>query len=198
MKGNGYAYIELFAETQGLRHDGWNTAPPQKTKQTKVNYWRIKKPDENRRIERGYVMTRSEWSEEELATIKKMWADGKTALEISKKLDGKSRSSVLAKARRLNLASRAGKTTQAKPKSAGQNVTATVTPKKRKKHKPTLERERISKTAFGEKCDLFSLKSNKCCWPIGNPQDKENFGFCAAKKQSGKPYCEEHSSIAYQ
>ena len=137
------------------------------------------------------------WSDEELSTIKTMWADGKTALEISKKLNGKSRSSVLAKARRLNLASRAGKTTQAKPKSAGQTVTATVTPKKRKKHKPTLEREKISKTAYGDKCQLTELGSGQCCWPIGDPADKENFGFCAADKQSGKPYCEKHASISY-
>lgn len=41
-------------------------------------------------------MTRSEWSDEELSTIKKMWADGRTALEISKKLDGKSRKASLA------------------------------------------------------------------------------------------------------
>lgn len=143
-------------------------------------------------------MSRGTWSESDLKTIKTMWEEGKTALEISKKLEGKTRSSVLAKARRLNLASRADKTTDPKPKSAGQTVTATVTPKKRKKYKPTLEREKISKTAYGDKCQLTELGSGQCCWPIGDPADKENFGFCAADKQSGKPYCEEHSSIAYQ
>lgn len=61
-----------------------------------------------------------------------------------------------------------------------------------------MERERIANTAFGDKCDLVDLRANQCCWPVGDPQDKENFGFCAAKKEKvGDTYCRDHASVAY-
>jgi GcrA cell cycle regulator len=39
-----------------------------------------------------------------------------------------------------------------------------------------------------------SLRS--CCWPIGEPGTRE-FRFCAAEADTGRPYCAEHSAIAY-
>tara|TARA_B100001123_G_C14841617_1_gene840348 strand:- start:421 stop:642 length:222 start_codon:yes stop_codon:yes gene_type:complete len=37
---------------------------------------------------------------------------------------------------------------------------------------------------------------SSCQWPFGDPQDKD-FHFCGSKPVDGKPYCQEHCSIAY-
>ena len=39
-----------------------------------------------------------------------------------------------------------------------------------------------------------SLRS--CCWPIGEPGTRE-FRFCGAEADPGRPYCADHSAIAY-
>jgi GcrA cell cycle regulator len=38
---------------------------------------------------------------------------------------------------------------------------------------------------------LLDLNSGDCRWPVGDPQ-KEGFGFCAAPRVPGKPYCKGH------
>ena len=137
------------------------------------------------------------WTEDDISKLKKLWSEGKTALEISKKIDNTTRSSVMAKVRRLNLASRVDKPTQPRPKSTAFNAHHTKEKGPHKKYKPTLERERISSTAFGNKCSLEDLPAGCCCWPIGDPRDKEDFGFCGAKKETpGRPYCSEHAKIS--
>ncbi len=136
------------------------------------------------------------WSEKEINTLKEMWSQGKTGNEISKVLDNKSRSSVLAKARNLNLSSRVGKKTCSenlgnKEQHTGKNTDV----QKPEKYKPNPKRQKISNTAYGDKCTLKELKSNQCVWPVGDPKDSD-FGFCGAQCGSNR-YCEEHSSIAY-
>ena len=43
---------------------------------------------------------------------------------------------------------------------------------------------------------LADLSPNQCRWPSGNPGD-EDFEFCGAPVQHGKPYCRSHSARAY-
>jgi GcrA cell cycle regulator len=35
-----------------------------------------------------------------------------------------------------------------------------------------------------------------CCWPIGEPGTR-SFRFCDVDAIAGKPYCDEHSALAY-
>jgi GcrA cell cycle regulator len=35
-----------------------------------------------------------------------------------------------------------------------------------------------------------------CCWPIGEPGTR-SFRFCDVDAIAGKPYCEDHASLAY-
>ena len=37
---------------------------------------------------------------------------------------------------------------------------------------------------------------NRCCWPIGDPK-LPGFSFCGTSIMPGRPYCEEHSNLAY-
>ncbi len=48
-----------------------------------------------------------EWTEEAVATLKRFWADGRTAREIGERLGGISRNSVIGKAHRLGLSNKA-------------------------------------------------------------------------------------------
>lgn len=42
----------------------------------------------------------------------------------------------------------------------------------------------------------LAAKLGGCAWPIGHP-DKDNFKFCNAAPERGRPYCEKHCKIAY-
>lgn len=46
------------------------------------------------------------WTEDRIATLKRLWADGKTATEIAAELGGTSRNAVIGKAHRLGLEAR--------------------------------------------------------------------------------------------
>ena len=37
---------------------------------------------------------------------------------------------------------------------------------------------------------------NRCCWPIVDPKFP-GFSFCGTSIIPGRPYCEEHSNLAY-
>jgi GcrA cell cycle regulator len=48
-----------------------------------------------------------------------------------------------------------------------------------------------------KKISLMQLTERTCKWPIGDPATDE-FWFCGHPCAAGKPYCEQHVSIAYQ
>ena len=115
------------------------------------------------------------WTDEKTEQLKAMWAEGASASAIGREI-GVSKNSVIGKARRLSL--------EARP-----SPIVRVKKKKPRVPKPKVrERARIS--------DVIQLTSQMCRWPFGNP-DEEDFYFCGRTVALGKPYCEEHCSIAY-
>ena len=48
-----------------------------------------------------------------------------------------------------------------------------------------------------KKLELMQLTEKTCKWPIGDPAT-EDFWFCGLSVQAGKPYCEAHTSVAFQ
>ena len=44
---------------------------------------------------------------------------------------------------------------------------------------------------------MFHLKIKGCRWPFGDPGTDE-FHFCGARQEIGKPYCLDHSMLAYR
>lgn len=134
------------------------------------------------------------WSDEETVVLKDLWAQGKTAQQISDLMPGKSRSSVLSKARRENLPRR-----DDKPSRSAHGKIATVkkaSAPKEKRYYPTAARLEVAGKAFGEKCSMAELRRGQCCWPVGDPKDAD-FGFCAAPARPGKNYCPAHHGIAF-
>ena len=44
---------------------------------------------------------------------------------------------------------------------------------------------------------MFHLKIKGCRWPFGDPGTDE-FHFCGARQEIGKPYCTDHCMLAYR
>ena len=64
------------------------------------------------------IETRMAWTDERIATLKKMWEGGSTASQIADELGGVSRNAVIGKAHRLGLKSRPSPVKAAKKKKA--------------------------------------------------------------------------------
>ncbi|MFK7840448.1 MAG: GcrA family cell cycle regulator [Bdellovibrionales bacterium] len=134
------------------------------------------------------------WTDDRVATLKKLWGEGKTAAEIAKELGGVTRNAVIGKAHRLKLSNRVSPIQQSKkvaaPKPQNQNKKPAEPGQPRKKIKEYVDDGR-------ERIPLSDLKPGQCRWPMGDPRDKD-FGFCGCKALPNLPYCLEHAQVAYQ
>ena len=108
-----------------------------------------------------------EWSEERVALLKRMWAEGASARQIAEKLGGgATRNSVIGKAYRLGLS-----------------------------HQSTLAKRPVMKPKR-PLATIFNLTERMCRWPSGHPGE-EDFGFCGKPVVQGRPYCSDHCTRAY-
>ena len=46
------------------------------------------------------------------------------------------------------------------------------------------------------KKNVFEFHGPACMWPFGHPGD-DDFHFCGARPEPGRPYCAAHAAIAY-
>ncbi len=155
------------------------------------------------------------WTDERIAILKQMWADGATAAAIAKCLGGLSRSAVLGKIHRL----RRGAAARAVPPNkepagqlahrprSGQRVRHSlpkVSSPKRPSGKPPLPKPpspelRPEELPRRSGKTLLELTNDSCRWPFGEP-GAPDFFFCGepdADFASGCPYCAHHARLAY-
>lgn len=152
----------------------------------------------------------AQWTDEMVETLRKMWAEGKTASQVSRALGGRvSRNAVVGKVHRLGMCF---------TRSVGVNRVRGATHPARKKHKPKPQvvlqaapnrpMTKIFAEPFvsagpelvipvTERKTIATLEANDCRWPIGDPQQAD-FHFCGKTKVAGLPYCEFHARLAYQ
>lgn len=134
------------------------------------------------------------WTDDRVATLKKLWGEGKTAAEIAKELGDVTRNAVIGKAHRLKLSNRVSPIQQNKkatPKPANTSKPETV----EKKAAPRAVAAPVK--PLGKKLSLLDLKPNQCRWSEGDPRE-DDFGFCGDQIMPGLPYCAEHAKVAYQ
>lgn len=156
------------------------------------------------------------WTDERIATLKKMWKEGKSAADIAKTLGKVTRNAVIGKAHRMGLSGRPSpiKKPTAAPKA---KETAAKKPVLRsvkkplpvaastKKLNPLSSRPEVEEPKFFEKeavpegggIPLIELTERMCKWPIGDPRDAD-FIFCGLGIRVGTPYCPGHAAMAYQ
>ena len=130
------------------------------------------------------------WTDEDVQNLKKFWSEGLSTAEIGR-LINKSKNAVVGKAHRLELSARPSpikkKSSPAKKASASSSDT-----------KPSSKQSAPVKAAPATKVVESKKKASGplCQWPYGHP-DSPEFKFCLRPVMNGKPYCLEHSQIAY-
>ncbi len=152
------------------------------------------------------------WTDERVARLTKLWADGLSASQVAADLGGITRNAVIGKVHRLGLSGRAkpaskgggrpkrtarantySRTTRAAAKSSkGSNVTVfTKTPA----HSAALTEDLVAPEP--KRLSLVQLTETTCKWPIGDPQE-DDFCFCGHDIKAETPYCKYHCKLAYQ
>ncbi len=148
------------------------------------------------------------WTDDRVAILTKLWAEGLSASQIAKQLGGVTRNAVIGKVHRLGLSGRA-KPSSPRKKAAG--TTRKAAPRKRTTRAPSVPRTprvvaaapppppplEAKPMANGEFATILTITDHMCKWPIGDPS-KSDFRFCGRKTDPEEPYCIAHSQVAYQ
>jgi GcrA cell cycle regulator len=156
------------------------------------------------------------WTNERVALLKQLWADGLSASQIATKLKDVSRSAVIGKVHRLGLAGRPAtpRARTARPRSnialfparspqaqygACANPAPKPAPQPQERKAATIIALRalpdLDEPAPEGRLKLLDLKDGMCHWPIGDPVE-DGFHFCG-RRTYATPYCERHAEIAY-
>ena len=122
----------------------------------------------------------SVWDEKQLGKLKKLWDEGLPITKIGLEL-GVSRNAIAGKAHRLGLPKRNSPISKSGDPRKNQDVSNLE-----------ISKELPLKILLRE----VEWSRNRCCWPIGDPK-LPGFSFCGTSIMPGRPYCEEHSSLAY-
>lgn len=139
-----------------------------------------------------------EWTEETISRLRSLWAEGLSTAEIGRRLNI-SKNAVVGKAHRLNLPSRPSPIRRAEGEAAPRQ---TIPKRTQGPTLPPLSPPVSVAPALPPLRAIISPPKQQqpraapCCWPIGEP-GKPSFHFCNAAAAVGKPYCDEHASIAY-
>lgn len=141
----------------------------------------------------------SGWSEDDIETMTRMWADGYTGTQIGTKVH-RSRSAVLGMVHRLRLPPRVNpqrkeisrsleKRTRRVRRAALRIVTAPQKAAPFQSDPPKLPEARM--------VSLMALEENACRFPMGDPK-QPGFGFCGVEKRWGSSYCEFHHRLCWE
>ena len=145
-----------------------------------------------------------EWSEEAIAKLRNAWAEGLSTAEIGRRM-GISKNAVVGKAHRLNLASRPSpirRDSERTPRRrlprrvVGPTLPSFAAPVAAPSAEPQASIERPAPMLRAVPTPRPGARVTPCCWPIGEPGTR-SFRFCDEGAIAGKPYCDEHASLAY-
>ena len=129
----------------------------------------------------GCVMeNNSVWDEQKLNKLKKLWDEGLPITKIGIEI-GVSRNAIAGKAHRMGLPKR------------NSPISKSGDPRKNQK---TLSKNSSQQLPLKIMLREVEWSRNRCCWPIGDPK-LPGFSFCGTSIIPGRPYCEEHSNLAY-
>ena len=139
------------------------------------------------------------WDTETTEKLKKLWAEGHTASQISKMLGGGiSRNAVIGKAHRLSLGGSTQSRMISSPRINNFNNQNKIQGQKRIRRPRGLRAIVIEKDFEAEKpTTLENLTDKTCRWPIGHPNEKD-FYFCGRTPMEDRVYCKLHVLHAYQ
>ena len=124
---------------------------------------------------------KSVWDKEKLDQLSQLWAEGLPITKIGLEL-GVSRNAIAGKAHRLGLPKRNSPISKlGEPRTSHKKIVPEVN-----------EKELPLKLLLRD----VEWSRNACCWPLGDPK-LPGFKFCGTSIIPGRPYCEDHSILAY-
>jgi GcrA cell cycle regulator len=167
----------------------------------------------------------SPWTDEVTATLRRLYAEGRSYGQIKAELDGISRNAIVGKVHRLSLEKRDKPAVQParrmsrrvrKPARVATPERAERLSKQSKEVAPetfgggshpspdpeVLQRFPTQTLPGSEPVALLDLKFNQCRWPLKETAVIGSLLFCGAKAstrpwgQSACPYCDEHADMA--
>ena len=136
------------------------------------------------------------WTEERIAVLRRLRAEGLSAGQIASQMDGVSRNAVIGKLHRMNRPEEGGPATgrpgKAKP-------AATPQPAAIDGQGPAPARSAALAVLAEEPglATFSTLEAHMCRWPIGDPM-ADDFSFCGQALALGRPYCAQHARAAYR
>src|SRR3974390_325331 len=150
------------------------------------------------------------WTDERVALLKKLGADGLSASQIAAELGGITRNAVIGKVHRLGLSGRAKSPSSAAPRPRKPRAASHML----RVSRPSMRGNTALAHAFefdmepeavpidnviplGQRRSLLELTEDTCRWPIGDPGSAD-FYFCGGPPAPSLPYCAYHSRVAYQ
>ena len=138
------------------------------------------------------------WTPEKEEKLKQLWKKGHSGSEIARILgDGTTRNSVLGKAFRLKLETRAA-TKKTLPKTSLEKNDVIENKNQKLGRKARFKALLLDKNFEQENPKkLEELTNETCRWPIGHPYE-EKFYFCGRKPMEKFPYCKLHVLYAFQ
>lgn len=155
-------------------------------------------------------MTLIAWTDDRVASLKKLWEAGQSASQIANELGGITRNAVIGKVHRLGLTGRAHPAAERKPRkkrtdynylqhARQQRYRGVVVPAVALQPEPEPEPTETPDNiiAFHQRVALMELTDAVCHWPVGDPRAADFF-FCGGKAVTGMSYCAHHCRIAYQ
>jgi GcrA cell cycle regulator len=143
------------------------------------------------------------WTDERVATLKKLWTEGLSASQVARQLGGVTRNAVIGKIHRLGLSGRAcpSPPRRARTLRPARPVGRRATPPRPLPPAPAAPRAARpaceAPEGPGAVADLTGLRGHVCKWPIGDPK-APGFSFCGALVEGDGPYCPAHHRRARQ
>lgn len=154
-------------------------------------------------------MNKSDWTEDRVALLKKLWADGLSCSAIANRMGGITRNAVIGKVSRLGLSGRYSKIRQSEggkrgaktrrkiQKTANLNRPKPIRPMSAVKRifdaEPFVPRSTLEVPA-SERKTLDQINEMDCRFPYGDGP----FTFCGRPKVTGISYCLDHARICLQ
>lgn len=170
-------------------------------------------------------MARGEWTDDDIALIRKLWADGVSTAEMGRRIGARGKNAIIGKIHRLGLPprpspirlaksgkkppppriNRAGKVTLTDAVRPARVLGAQLGPgdgfasrtHPGSDHVDVVESAQSSAVTVPLDGVVFRpRRSTPCCWPIGEPGTID-FYTCGDASVPGKSYCEFHHSVAH-
>ena len=144
-----------------------------------------------------------EWTAKAIDLLRALWAEGHSTAEIGRRM-GVTKNAIVGKAHRLDLPARpspirkqeAGGSSAAPRRRPSVREAALPAARIVPQPQPAAPPPAATAPVAAAVRPFPRASMRSCCWPIGEPGTRE-FRFCAAEADPGRPYCAEHSAIAY-